>query len=108
MTSKVQQLNIHSMTAFARVQDEGAHGNYAWELRSVNHRYLETQFKLPESLRPLEPVLREKIRSRLARGKVDTHLHFQASASGCGAGSKRRQSYCTKKSGAAHSRFSRP
>ena len=79
MTSKVQQLNIHSMTAFARVQDEGAHGNYAWELRSVNHRYLETQFKLPESLRPLEPVLREKIRSRLARGKVDTHLHFQAS-----------------------------
>ena len=77
MPVKAKQKNVHSMTAFARVQDDGVHGSYAWELRSVNHRYLETQFKLPDSLRPLEPGLREKLRNSLARGKVDTHLHFQ-------------------------------
>jgi len=68
------------MTAFARIQDEGEQGRYAWELRSVNHRYLETHFKLPDVLRPLEPLLREKLRSALARGKVDTHLHFNAAS----------------------------
>lgn len=67
-----------SMTAFAREQGEGEHGAFAWELRSVNHRYLEIQFKLPESFRALEPALREKLRARLARGKVDVHLNFRA------------------------------
>ncbi|WP_306305863.1 YicC/YloC family endoribonuclease, partial [Escherichia coli] len=41
------------------------------EMRSVNQRYLETYFRLPEQFRSLEPVVRERIRSRLTRGKVE-------------------------------------
>ena len=58
------------MTAFARV----GRGSLVWEVRSVNHRYLEVVFRLPESLRSLEPALREAARGRLARGKVDATL----------------------------------
>ena len=68
---------VNSMTAFARAQGDNQWGSFAWELRSVNHRYLESQFKLPEKLRQLEPALREKLRARLARGKVECHLHFK-------------------------------
>ncbi|NNC55001.1 MAG: hypothetical protein HKO07_04675, partial [Pseudomonadales bacterium] len=46
---------LHSMTAFARQQGEAEQAAFAWELRSVNHRYLEPHFKLPESFRSLEP-----------------------------------------------------
>ncbi len=76
------KLNINSMTAFARVQGENDLGDYAWELRSVNHRYLETQFKLPEKLRMLEPTLRERMRSSVARGKIECSLHFKAKEAG--------------------------
>lgn len=83
-----------SMTGFARIESEirypeagaetGAEngagdkswGNFNWELRSVNHRYLETSFRLPEHLRELEPQLRERLRKSLARGKVDVALHL--------------------------------
>ena len=61
---------IASMTAFARA----GHGSLVWEIRSVNHRYLELVFRLPESLRSLEPSLREAARARLSRGKVDATL----------------------------------
>ncbi|MCA2423164.1 YicC family protein, partial [Vibrio alginolyticus] len=49
-----------------------------WEIRSVNQRYLETYFRMPEQFRALEPVLRERFRKRLARGKVECSLRFEA------------------------------
>ncbi len=68
---------IASMTAFARA----GRGSLVWEIRSVNHRYLELVFRLPESLRGLEPSLREAARSRLSRGKVDATLRVVESGS---------------------------
>ncbi|QTL39839.1 YicC family protein [Xenorhabdus budapestensis] len=68
---------IRSMTAFARRDIKADWGNAAWELRSVNQRYLETYIRLPEQLRSLEPVIRERIRSRLTRGKVECNLRFE-------------------------------
>jgi len=72
---------IKSMTAFARVQTDESWGSCVWELRSVNHRYLENAFKLPEKFRVLEPNLRDALRRQLARGKVEASLHFKASES---------------------------
>lgn len=66
-----------SMTAFARQEAGTPWGNLVWELRSVNHRYLEITARLPEDLRGLEPRVREAIGGRLARGKVDCTLRFQ-------------------------------
>lgn len=80
MTKKLI-FTVNSMTAFARVQGDNSLGTYAWELRSVNHRYLETQFKLPDKLKVLEPLLRERMRSALARGKVECNLYFKANES---------------------------
>ena len=65
-----------SMTAFARCQHEGAWGRMVWEIRSVNHRYLECSCKLPEELRRFEPNVREHIQARLKRGKVDCQLKY--------------------------------
>ncbi|MCC6295082.1 MAG: YicC family protein [Pseudomonadales bacterium] len=64
----------HSMTAFARASAQLPDCTLTWELRSVNHRFLEPHFRLPESLRELEMPLREALRARLARGKVDAIL----------------------------------
>jgi len=69
---------IYSMTAYARKEVKGDWGSAVWEIRSVNQRYLETYFRLPEQFRSLEPVLRERFRKRLARGKVECHLRFEA------------------------------
>jgi uncharacterized protein (TIGR00255 family) len=66
-----------SMTAFARKEAGTAWGALTWELRSVNHRYLEISLRLPEELRALEPHVRELIGKRAARGKVDGTLRFQ-------------------------------
>ncbi len=66
----------HSMTAFARVERNGAHGSLSWELRSVNHRYLEPTLRLPEVLRELESAVRESLRQGLSRGKVECTLRF--------------------------------
>lgn len=71
-------LMIYSMTAYARKEVKGDWGSAVWEIRSVNQRYLETYFRLPEQFRGLEPVLRERFRKRLARGKVECHLRFEA------------------------------
>jgi uncharacterized protein (TIGR00255 family) len=60
------------MTAFARAQS----GNVSWEIRSVNHRYLDPGFKIPDNLRLLEPDLRSCLRARLHRGKVDCVLRL--------------------------------
>ncbi|WP_119718948.1 YicC/YloC family endoribonuclease [Cognatilysobacter tabacisoli] len=75
---------IRSMTAFAggeRVTDVGTLG---CELRSVNHRFLELGLRLPDELRALEPMLRERVAARVARGKVDLTLRLR-SADGAGA-----------------------
>ncbi len=68
---------IYSMTAFARAEQSFDRGSVQWELRSVNQRYLEAQFRVPESLRDLEPQLRERLRNRLKRGKVDATLKYE-------------------------------
>ncbi|ODP99887.1 MULTISPECIES: YicC/YloC family endoribonuclease [Salinivibrio] len=70
---------IHSMTAYARHEIKGDWGNAVWEIRSVNQRYLETYIRMPEQLRSLEPVVRERFRKRLARGKVECNLRFDTS-----------------------------
>jgi len=69
---------IHSMTAYARKQIKGDWGTAVWEFRSVNQRYLETYLRMPEQLRGLEPVLRERFRKQLQRGKVECNLRFDA------------------------------
>lgn len=65
---------VHSMTAFARGQAHLDDLVLNWELRSVNHRFLEVQFRLPETLRGLEHGLRDTLRQHLKRGKVDCVL----------------------------------
>ncbi|MCU5773513.1 YicC family protein [Erwiniaceae bacterium BAC15a-03b] len=72
---------IRSMTAYARRETKGEWGSAAWELRSVNQRYLETYIRLPEQFRSLEPVIRERLRNRLTRGKVECNLRFDADPS---------------------------
>jgi len=68
---------IRSMTAFARQQEHGEYGELTWEIRSVNHRFLETMVRLPEDLRGIEPVVRERVTARLGRGKVECNLRFK-------------------------------
>lgn len=68
---------IYSMTAFARLEAPFAWGSVICEIRSVNHRYLEPSFKLPDSLRAVEYPLRESLRKQLGRGKVETHIRLQ-------------------------------
>ncbi|MGF1737999.1 YicC/YloC family endoribonuclease [Photobacterium satsumensis] len=68
---------IHSMTAYARREVKADWGTAVWEIRSVNQRYLETYLRMPEQFRSLEPVLRERFRKRLARGKVECNLRFE-------------------------------
>ena len=72
---------IYSMTAYARNEIKDDWGNAVWEIRSVNQRYLETSFRLPERFRSIEPLLRERFRKQLARGKVECHLRFEATQS---------------------------
>lgn len=72
---------IYSMTAYARREVKGIWGSAVWEIRSVNQRYLETYIRMPEQLRALEPILRERFRKRLARGKVECNLRFEAAPS---------------------------
>ena len=66
-----------SMTAFGRAEKAGDWGSAAWEIRSVNHRYLELAVRLPEELRSLEPLVRERIAAAVARGKVECTLRYQ-------------------------------
>jgi uncharacterized protein (TIGR00255 family) len=65
---------IISMTGFARNEAQTDNGSMVWELRSVNHRYLDIQLRLPDGFRHAEQTLREVIKSQLARGKVDATL----------------------------------
>ncbi|SIN69804.1 TIGR00255 family protein [Sulfurivirga caldicuralii] len=65
---------MKSMTAFARTQCSYDWGLATWEIKSVNHRYLELHFRLPEGWRELEMALRERAKHQLARGKVEFAL----------------------------------
>ncbi|MBQ4862673.1 YicC family protein [Pseudoalteromonas sp. MMG013] len=69
---------IHSMTAYARREVKGDWGTGVWEIRSVNQRYLETFIRAPEQFRGMEPVIRERLRKHLQRGKVEVYLKFTA------------------------------
>ena len=71
---------VHSMTAFARSELAGPHGTLSWEIRSVNHRYLEPHLRLPETFRDLEGAVREALRKGLSRGKVECTLRFAEDA----------------------------
>ena len=68
---------IYSMTAFAHLEIKKEWGNAVWEIRSVNQRFLETSFRLPEAFRHLEMGLRERLRNSLTRGKVECSLRVE-------------------------------
>lgn len=73
---------IRSMTAFAGGERITPWGTLGCELRSVNHRFLEVGVRLPEELRALEPLLRERVAARNSRGKLDLALRLRAPDSG--------------------------
>jgi len=71
---------IHSMTGYAIAAKEFPFGTLGIELRSVNHRYLDVQFRLPDDLRAVEPALREMLADQVGRGKVECRVSFSAAA----------------------------
>lgn len=76
---------IHSMTGYASAELEHAGMRIFWELRTVNHRYLELTYKLPERFRYLEPALRNRTAERIKRGKLDAMLTVKPASSESGA-----------------------
>ncbi|MDE2196625.1 MAG: YicC family protein [Gammaproteobacteria bacterium] len=66
-----------SMTGFARGEARGAFGTLIWELRTVNHRYLDVSLRLPEELRSLDPECRVRINAAVRRGKLDGQLRLE-------------------------------
>jgi uncharacterized protein (TIGR00255 family) len=73
------------MTAFASAESDIGPGTLSIEVRSVNHRYLELGLRLPEELRSLEPLVRERVSARLSRGKVDLGMRYKPSAAAASA-----------------------
>lgn len=71
---------IRSMTGFARRERQGPWGTLVCEVRTVNHRYLETSLRLPEELKALDNDVRQVIASALRRGKVDANLYLKSAA----------------------------
>jgi uncharacterized protein (TIGR00255 family) len=69
---------IRSMTGFARVEKKYDFGTLSWELRSVNHRYLDVAARLPEELRGIEQSVRDAVAKVLSRGKLDCTLRFKS------------------------------
>jgi len=69
---------IASMTGFARAERALPEGRLTWELRTVNHRYLEMTPRLPEEWRALEPAVREMLAAGIRRGKLEAQLRFYA------------------------------
>ncbi len=75
---------IRSMTAFARGEQDTPFGRLACEIRSVNHRYLDLGLRLPETLRGSEAALREQIRARVERGKMECSVRLERPEAGTG------------------------
>lgn len=73
---------MRSMTAFSRQEADTEFGSLAWEIRSLNHRYLELGIRLPEELRAMESAVRERINARLGRGKVECSCRFRPAIAG--------------------------
>jgi uncharacterized protein (TIGR00255 family) len=71
---------LHSMTGFARQAVDSVAGTLTCEIRAVNHRYLDLQFRLPDELRSKESELRQQLAASIARGKVDCSLHLKRRA----------------------------
>ena len=71
---------IRSMTGFARQEEQFAWGQLSWELKTVNHRFLEMSFRLPEDFRATEGEFRQIIAASVRRGKIECSLHFRAAA----------------------------
>ncbi len=69
---------IRSMTAYAARETATGSGQLTWELRSVNQRYLDISPRMPEEFRVLEPDVRQRLKGRLSRGKVEANLRFHA------------------------------
>ncbi len=77
---------IRSMTGFARVERQYEFGRLSWEMRSVNHRYLDFGLRLPEEFRPLEADIRKCLGRYLSRGKVEATLRFFEAPGATGSG----------------------
>lgn len=80
MTNASAPSVVYSMTGYAAAAKELAGGALTAEIRSVNNRYLDIQFRLPDDLRALEPALREMLAAKLTRGKIECRIAFAASA----------------------------
>ena len=72
---------ISSMTAFVQHESQSEQSRVVWEIRSVNHRYLEISMRLPEELRNAEMMFRETIKASLSRGRIDAVLRYQSAES---------------------------
>ena len=72
---------VYSMTGFARQEYKEDWGELVWEVRSVNHRYLETFFRIPDELRSFEVKCRDLAIKKLKRGKLDCQLRFRKTLS---------------------------
>lgn len=70
---------LHSMTGFARESLDAEIGALTWEIRAVNHRYLDVQFRLPEEMRAHEQAFRQAVAAKLNRGKIECSLNFRRS-----------------------------
>lgn len=75
---------IRSMTAFAREETQTDLGKLTWELRSVNHRFLEVFVRLPDELRAIESKVRDRIAGGVSRGKLDCQLRYRPAPGGTG------------------------
>ena len=72
------------MTGFASLERQYEFGRLSWEMRSLNHRYLEYSLRLPEEFRVLEPAIRKSLGQYLSRGKIDASMRFQLSPGAAG------------------------
>ena len=77
---------IRSMTGFARIERQYEFGRLSWEMRSLNHRYLDFGLRLPEEFRPLEADIRKRLGEYLSRGKIEVSLRFFEAAGAKGSG----------------------
>jgi uncharacterized protein (TIGR00255 family) len=82
----VEKEMIRSMTGFARVERQYEFGRLSWEMRSVNHRYLDFGLRLPEEFRPLEADIRKCLGQYLSRGKIEASLRFFEAPGATGSG----------------------
>lgn len=69
---------IRSMTGYARLERSTEFGTLSWELRSVNHRYLDLGFRMPDEFRSMEPAFRTQVSAVLKRGKIECGLRLTA------------------------------